>query len=582
MREPEFIKEFSRQKFQDERDKLAHQIRAERKKYFDKKDEQKESITSIEQEVVYNQSILEKYTTELEQTTQRIEIISSSLYSKIKNLFEYIRLSKKIKQQTRVKESLEKKQEEKRSELESKQNIFNTLNISGVSEKALDAVLKFYDEQRKKWQQIEITPEDVEKYLNFEKISKLSLEEYVLFLKRFPQQMCTHVTRQGIRDHVGGVNHYAGFGKFWNGFKDILFSGKLRSWISQQVAEEEKKKQIMSLFNVEHSTHEEALNMLDTLCGDDMQGNNGSYADRSSVHLAAEEVASAHYGAETGNEIFFAYPSVLIGSRFVYKGQLSSAEGGTHNDQWVFSDEIGLPIDVAITFIPKDVRVDRKTGSKYMLDDNLEPIKDMDRVEKILQIVLQEGFKDFAKEYARIFGNTRINFEVVQKGDDILNTEQKEIKSMFLKAQDILKNRFNVSDSADIAFILRYEFLSLITNIEEEQTLRDGILQNLSCIGMEFKLAKDTISSEEYWEEYFKQQKTRPTKVVYYEGGDPTLALHNWRDENGLNKKNNLESLINRNNINLEQHDQIQQKLPHVSRFKNLARRIIDDFYLKN
>ena len=48
--------------------------------------------------------------------------------------------------------------------------------------------------------------------------------------------------------------------------------------------------------------------------------------------------------------------------------------------------------------------------------------------------------------------------------------------------------------------------------------------------GILYKEAKDSINSEEFWENYFLEHpEQRPSKVVFYEGGDPTKALENWK-----------------------------------------------------
>ena len=56
--------------------------------------------------------------------------------------------------------------------------------------------------------------------------------------------------------------------------------------------------------------------------------------------------------------------------------------------------------------------------------------------------------------------------------------------------------------------------------------------------GIYFKEAKNVVSSHEYWEEYFSEHEDiRPSKIVYYEGNDPTKAFRNWKIKNKLVKK---------------------------------------------
>jgi len=49
--------------------------------------------------------------------------------------------------------------------------------------------------------------------------------------------------------------------------------------------------------------------------------------------------------------------------------------------------------------------------------------------------------------------------------------------------------------------------------------------------------ASNTISSHDYWEQYFTANPgLRPHKLAYYQGDNPTAALHDWKDENNLTK----------------------------------------------
>jgi hypothetical protein len=53
----------------------------------------------------------------------------------------------------------------------------------------------------------------------------------------------------------------------------------------------------------------------------------------------------------------------------------------------------------------------------------------------------------------------------------------------------------------------------------------------------EAPLAKDTVSSREYWETYFEKNGLKPSKVIYYHGEDPNQALQAFREETGLHSK---------------------------------------------
>ena len=53
-----------------------------------------------------------------------------------------------------------------------------------------------------------------------------------------------------------------------------------------------------------------------------------------------------------------------------------------------------------------------------------------------------------------------------------------------------------------------------------------------------YELSETRISSREYWEKYFQENPDKkPSKVVYYSGGDPSRALDEWREKNGIIKR---------------------------------------------
>ncbi|MDP1814549.1 MAG: hypothetical protein Q8K92_08900 [Leadbetterella sp.] len=56
--------------------------------------------------------------------------------------------------------------------------------------------------------------------------------------------------------------------------------------------------------------------------------------------------------------------------------------------------------------------------------------------------------------------------------------------------------------------------------------------------------ADETITSEEYWENYFKQTGYKPSKIIYYEENTPTQALFNWRIKNNITLSADRERIL--------------------------------------
>ena len=137
-----------------------------------------------------------------------------------------------------------------------------------------------------------IIQEDITKYFSEEHLASLSLEDYKTLLKRFPSEMVAHVTRQGIRDHTGMVYHLAGAGEYVDGFMKMLEDGRLRSPLGVHLAEKEKMDAVSKFLNLSgFKNKEDALDYVNSLTNENVQGESGSYTDRMAVHFATEEVA---------------------------------------------------------------------------------------------------------------------------------------------------------------------------------------------------------------------------------------------------------------------------------------------------
>ncbi|MSU56564.1 MAG: hypothetical protein EXS51_04665, partial [Candidatus Taylorbacteria bacterium] len=232
---------------------------------------------------------------------------------------------------------------------------------------------KLYENEKKKWANSEYGKEDIAKFFTEDHLASLSVEDYALLMKRFPSEMVTHVTRQGIRDHTGMFEHTAGKYAFHNGFEKILDDGNLKSPLAVKFAEGEKENVILNCLR-QPKTREEALVNLKSF----LDSGYGAYTDQAAIHFAAEEVANFYYGSEKGNEIFVAYPSAFIGSQYHFSHADIAPDriDSMHNDVWVFTqEERGIRLDSALVFLPQDARVDPKNGSRYEIGSDNNPVK---------------------------------------------------------------------------------------------------------------------------------------------------------------------------------------------------------------
>lgn len=301
---------------------------------------------------------------------------------------------------------------------------------------------------------------DMEEVFSEKNLSSLSLGDYLATLGRYPGDVLTHVTRQGVRDHTGMIWHTAGVGENHDGFKGILRRGKLLSTLQTekergmdlpealgaclaryrlpQVDDETTDKYSMKIreemlyhFNraIENPNEETSS----------IGGHFGDLFDKTSVHFGVSGVLDHLYGSEKGNECFLVFPQAMA-IQTEYQGTLFQWEPTSyHNDVGLLpKDGEGFSIEAALIFIPKNAQVDPQTGSKYKI----------------------------------------INGKAVEIGKD-----------------------------------------------------GEG--------NMEYALAEQTISSEEYWGKFISENcRGQQLKVVYYDTGfSPTEALRNFLSENGLAKE---------------------------------------------
>ena len=315
----------------------------------------------------------------------------------------------------------------------------------------------------------------------------------------------------------------------------------------------------------------EALKELQSMFGTfDRQG---SYADRAALHFATEEVADCFYGCEKGNEIFMAYPSAFIASQYFFQGQLSEASGGYWNDQWVWAnEERGIDLNAAIVFIPKDARVDPETGSRYAIKEGGGDInqKNIETVKRFLELHKNDLFIDGA---LKILGRSR--FDLFK--ESIADTD--EIRQLRIKIGQT-GNELGITDTRVLQAIFDYQSLfSMNVYRDDELRIEAEISHTLRSYGVYLKEAATTISSQEYWEQYWtKHPDEKPNKIVYYEGDDPTKAVDDWKNDNFIKRYKPKPS----EHMGFPEH-QIGFTSPQANvgseRFRSLAKKAINDYF---
>lgn len=241
---PEFIKQFSKEKSADERLQVANAIRAKRAEHFMKKPSLSDHLLTVRN--LGNE-------------------IAGLATSGVGKMLDYFQLRKD------------------QGELEKVSGKLKSEKPSPALQETKAMLDNFYTEQQKKWQDSGYTKEEITRYFSEEHLASLSLEDYALLLKRFPSEMVTHVTRQGIRDHYGHMSHMAGMDEYANGFMKMVADGRLRSPLGVYLVESEKNNAIARFLHLDHfNSREGTLNNLRKFT----EGNEpASYADKTAIHF---------------------------------------------------------------------------------------------------------------------------------------------------------------------------------------------------------------------------------------------------------------------------------------------------------
>lgn len=506
---PDFIREFSKEEDIEGRKNAAIEIKQKRQEYFNSQEYQKERQEEIE----------------------KLQITLEDLDKNwVNRLFRRAQISQTKEQ---IGELQEDQMQEKPDELS----------------EAKDILRGYYEGQKTAWQKAGYEPEDVKRYFTEENLENLSLEDYTLLLSRFPCALATHVTRYGVRDHTGMMEHRAGLSEFSESFLDILEDGRLRSVVGKFTSTEKKDEALSEYFKwyvgqvrthcpwIKQTDREIIESNLEPTfrAAKNYQENQESvslsmdYVDKSAVHLARDAVLDEYYGGEHGNEMFFVYPL----GHFFAEHQFIDSHGGVdkNNDMYIWTKENkGLSVNAAVSFIPQDTLVDRQTGSRYKTDEERNPIPAQERIEVLEKLFADKKFIEFLEDFYKESREKWIDLNDYFKSNTVLEPRRRVLKEEFSIQDDklikaILNTAFNQSFQASITY--RDKAVCKPT----PQGFAEDVLMESHCY---FQEATDTIPAQEYWENYFKKNPDqRPSKIVYYTGS-PNQALGNWKREGNL------------------------------------------------
>ncbi|PJE65445.1 hypothetical protein COU91_01560 [Candidatus Saccharibacteria bacterium CG10_big_fil_rev_8_21_14_0_10_47_8] len=569
IRVPGFLRDHSRENSEEERSHLAKELWGRRAERALGREATSTEIESLDIANEAQAESLEVLLRKIQGLETELEAIPRWSMKKALSLWQ----SRKLKQLTGTHRDLAYSQA---VNLQSKDNLLQReAELDDTTNQELKAgIAEFYEAEAQKWAEAGYSKDDIAKLFSEEHLASLSLEDYALLLRRFPVHMVTHVTRQGIRDHLGHMFHSEGHNEYSASFVTMLKDGRLRSPLGVYLAEVLKSDAFAEFLQLPHLPDKEgALKHLDRLLEE--------YSDRMAVHFAAEEVADIYYGSERGNEIFITYPSVFIASQHYFQGHLGEKGGGYWNDQWVWADEErGLDLDAALVFIPANTQVDKKTGSRYKLDESNKPMVNQILTEPLRLMVESDDFDSLVNLWQKVPKRSNLNktiWDIASEEGELYGDP--EVDEAVRQIVTALGN-YGITDKVTQYAILNSDFLDELPPKYAGESINDRVEIYMQKNGIYFVLADDTVPAQEYWDAYFRANPDdKPSKMVYYTGDDPTEALDKWRSSKSLYPHRVDKSIgFDEHNIGVEH----PQAIAGFDRFKALAIKTIEDYYESN
>lgn len=392
------------------------------------------------------------------------------------------------------------------------------------------------------------SPEQKKTELTFEKMAELSTEEYLELWKRLNPFFVTHVTRQGIRDHSSMIYHSSGMGALHNGFKSVLGGGKILQspaevnyGVPYNFTEEDVAKAIDKMIAAapDYYNDKSPEQIVDNLPVNASLGAADPWADRRAIHFAQHTVLDEYYGGETENEVFYIFPTDVIASQCKFGGNmhdgLTTAQVQSErkwNDLFVWPEDGNIPLDAGLVFLPKSQMVDRRTGSRYSTQETtdetggiiLSPEKDEERISRF-----KEWLDSLSDESPEI---------VAMKEDKDYSLLRKKVREIGIPERcisSIVGNIYTVLGYIENKHLNNvYLPREQLEKMTQEEISDYSVREYLSAMSADLKEAEDTITAQEYWEQYFAEHPDlRPAHVIYYDG-DPSKVVRNFLANHGI------------------------------------------------
>lgn len=379
-----------------------------------------------------------------------------------------------------------------------------------------------------------LTVEQKKSLLTDEYLSRLSLGEYMALWRRLHPHVLTKVSRQGFVDYTIDRFQQEDLFYYVSDFQRELENGKLlRGRLHRRAVLGASQGRIHGWLEsiLQQPTKEHALEKLRDELGmsEEIPYRSGgiSVAMDTKISLLSLDVLPEAYGAERNNAVFTVFPTdvVLSQHRFQVSKQVALWVPSWNHTVDVWPNDLqqgGLSQDAGIVFLPKSAQVDPLTGSRYAAQSTSTPLFPGDHWRMKEKADLPELFIEQMYAIPKV---REILQAIEQDRQTGRNGEVEKRVEDFRVRFPALLQPLGYEDSAITMIVKRCcDRLAYGKNPFEF----DFALMTLAFSGELFERPKETIRSEEFWEQHFAKNPTqKPARVVYYEG-EPAMAMRQF------------------------------------------------------
>lgn len=470
---------------------------------------------------------------------------------------ENLRKENKLKRKTAKIDRNLKNIEERRKEIEEKHREINErlqqintaqnkLKYEAENQEELQPIKKRLSEFLPLLKTDVLTPEEKEIVFTEEYLSSLSMEEYLKVWRLGSPNFLAHVSRHGIRDHADMKEfHSTGLGEFHNSFQEMLRDSKsLRPALSRlainifdpDLEKEDVRKYVESVRS-SINTHPEPV--IESIASDSLDMENLSPSEATSI-LTEENL----------RKLFLE----KLSQKSWQERELE------HLEETIIADHLS------------GEHLDSRKPSSFLSDSTAIHLSSEDILDG--NYGAEEGNEVFVV-FPTDMVASQYQFAQNRLYNDITKAPE---TSSDLNRNDIFVWNRNQAIPLDAGIV----FLPANTPVNPKNGSK---YENLTDTDGEVVLAKETVTSQEYWEEYFRQNpEHRPAHIHYYDSQEftPTTAVQSFLRENGIVKIKDQDRNLgfDKNYVGLEPMADgtlDQDSIRSVQRVRELAKEVLEE-----